>query len=318
MPKLEKSKTFAKSDIDNILISKEAGFVYFLKTEEKYKPMYDQFNQDFSLYLSKLPNHAAKKYVSEIFGRNLIYLGLNQLAKTEGFFSRAVVNDEDGLKGIVLDIKDLDIKMNTGETKNIDDCIYASYFSFLKAVTVANKMVIRNDEKLHEMLAQYLYLLVISSMDSKSTINTPKQKFFVKIICYYAFYRYFIKERHPLTIKILRNIFDDGKDLFEEFEPRFKDIEKYDSVKDIPKMLIDSKVLIIDPNTFIINLVKKYRQYGFFCILGSLDMFIAFIITCKYPFELFSDAGALNSDLQNKIEDHMVYYMKKIKFGTPI
>jgi len=314
IPKKMGSKTFAKSDVDNILISADTNFAYFYKTEEKYKGMYDRFNQDFSLFLSKLPNTAAKKYVNEVFNRNLIFLGINQLAKTEGFFSKAVFDGE-SLSGIVIDIKDLDINVLTGETKNIDDCIYAVYYSFIKSAVVLNKSGIKSDKKLQEMLAQYLYLVVISTLDSKSLLNTPKQKFFTKIICYYAFYRYFIKETFAATTRKLEKIFEENKDMFEEFKSKFKDIDKYDSVKDIPKMLIDSKVLIIDPNMFIIGLVKKFKQYGFYSILGSLDMFIAFVITCKYPFELFPQCSSMNSELQNKIEEAMVPYMKKVKFG---
>ena len=310
----DKSKTFAKSDIDNILLSSKTKFIYFEKDKEEFKQMYSRFNNDFSLYLSKLPSTPAKKYVNELFNRNLIFLGLNQISKTEGFFSK-VVSTDDTLTGIVLDIKDLEIDISTGETKNIDDCIYATYYSFLKAAVILNKSGIRNDKKLLEMLAQYLYLIIISTLDSKSNLNTPKQKLFVKIVCYYAFFRYFLKESYSLTLRRLENIFESNKDEFIEFKPKFKDIEGYTSIKDIPKMLIDTKVSILDPNMFIISLVKKFKQYGFYCILGPLDFFIAFVITCKYPFALFTDNSSLNGELQGKIEDAMIPYMKKVRFG---
>lgn len=312
---MEKTKTFAKSDIDNILISKETSFAYFFKTEEKYKPMYTRFNNDFGLFINKLPNTLAKKYVGEVFNRDLIFLGINQLVKTEGFFSKPVFNN-DSLTKIVLDIKDLEININTGETKNIDDCIYATYYSFLRAAVVLNRSEIKSDKKLQELLAQYLYLIVLSVLDAKTSVNTPKQKFFVKIISYYAFYRYFIKETYASTLRRLDKIFSESQEMYDEFKPKFKDIEKYESVKDIPKMLIDTKVSIIDPNAFIINLIRKYKQYGFYCILGALDMFIAFVVTCKYPIELFTQNSSLNNDLQNKIEDAMVPYMKKVRFLT--
>ena len=312
---MDKVKTFAKSDIDNILISKETSFAYFFKTEEKYKPMYTRFNNDFGLFINKLPNTFAKKYVGEVFNRDLIFLGINQLVKTEGFFSKPVFNN-DSLTKIVLDIKDLEININTGETKNIDDCIYATYYSFLRAAVVLNRSEIKGDKKLQELAAQYLYLIVLSVLDAKTSVNTPKQKFFVKIISYYAFYRYFIKETYAATIRRLDKIFSESQEMYDEFKPKFKEIEKYESVKDIPKMLIDTKVSIIDPNMFIINLIKKYKQYGFYCILGALDMFIAFVVTCKYPIELFTQNSSLNGDLQNKIEEAMVPYMKKVKFGT--
>jgi hypothetical protein len=132
------------------------------------------------------------------------------------------------------------------------------------------------------------------------------------MICFYAFYRYFIKETYTSALRKLRKAFDE--EVFVEFEPRLKDIERYDSVKDIPKMLIDTKVSIVDPNVFVVNLIKKFKQYGFYCVLGPLDMFIGFAITSKYPFELFVN-GSINSELQTKLEDHMIQYMKKVKFS---
>lgn len=309
-----KLKSFAKSDIDNILLSSRTSIIYFEKNDPKFKALYERFNQDFSLYLNKLPNTPAKKYVTEVFNRDLVYLGINQLARSEGFFVK-VMDFGDSLSAIVLDIKDLEIDIKTGETKNIDDCIYAAYYGFLKATVIANKNGIRGDKKLLEMLAQYLYLIVISTLDSKSSFNTQKQKFFVKIICYYAFYRYFIKESFSLTVKRLEAIFSDNSEEFQEFKPKFKDIEKYESVKDIPKMLIDTRISIVDPNTFIISLIKKFKQHGFYCILGPLDLFVSFVITCKYPFALFTENSSLNSDLQNKIEEAMIPYMKKVKFA---
>lgn len=308
-------KAFAKSDIDEILVSQTTGLIYYSKNRSDEKVVYERFNQDFGLYLNKLPNSPAKKYVSEVFNRGLVYLGINQIAKSEGFFSK-VMHSEGSLNGIVVDVKDLDIKFPSGETKNIDDCIYAVYYSYIKFAVLTNKPSIKTDYKLQELLAQYLYLVVISILDSKANLGTPKQKFFTKLVCYYAFYRYFIKETYTSTLRKLDKIFSDDRELYDEFKFKFKDIEKYDSVKDIPKMLIDTKVSIMDPNIFIINIIKRFKQFGFYSILGTLDYFIPFVITCKYPFELFPPNSALNVDLQNKIEDIMIPYMKKVKFNT--
>jgi hypothetical protein len=83
-------------------------------------------------------------------------------------------------------------------------------------------------------------------------------------------------------------------------------------------MLIDTKVSIMDPNVFVINIIKRFKQFGFYSILGSLDYFISFVITCKYPFELFPPNSSLNVELQNKIEDMMIPYMKKVKFTSSV
>lgn len=303
---------FNQSEIDNMLISTDTQFLYATKTRDDYKDTYARFTSDLILYLNKLPSTPAKKYVSELVNRDLVYLGINQIRKYEGFFSR-VLKKDDVLNGIVLDVKELDISLDTGEAKNIDDCIYAIYFGFIRATVAINRMQIRNDKLFHEKMMQYLYLVLSRFLSTKELL--PKQKVLIKIICYYTYYRYYLKERFPLTISIIEKYFTKEKEIFEEFKPRFKDIEKYTSIKDIPKMLIDSKVLIIDPNKFIIDVLKDLKQYGFYCIFGPLDMLTAYCITNKYPFDLFTQTGNVDKTLQTEIEDIMVKYMKKVKFS---
>lgn len=301
------------SSLKEILITQPSDFMFVYRNQggvvdEAYK----KFDQDFSTYLSKLPNNSVKKYVSELFNRNLIVFG-NASSKAANInFVRTDIQG-DKLKAVALDIRDFDIDIKTGETRNIDECIYASYFGFLRFAVVANRTSIKNDRKLQELLAQYFYQIMISIIES-GKIDTPKQKFFFKIIAYYAFYRHFIRETSASTIRILRDIFDEGKELFNEFLPRFKDIDKYDSVKDFAKMLIDTKVITIDPNVFSINLLKKYKQYGFYCIYGTLDMFVAFIVASKYPFEFLGEMPTVNSNIQKDIEEIMIGYMRKVNF----
>lgn len=314
---LVSNTSFEKSDVDEVLLSQITNLIYYSKKTPEDKLIYQKFDQDFGLYLNKLPNSPAKKYVSEVFNRGLVYLGITQMAKSEGFFSKVMI-DDGVLNGIVVDMKDLDISRTSGETKNIDDCIYAVYYSYIKMAVIANKSAIKSDKKLQELLAQYLYLITISVLDAKANLGTPKQKFFTKIVSYYAFYRYFIKETYTSTIRILDKIFSTDKELYDEFKYKFKDIERYDSIKDIPKMLIDTKISIMDPNVFVINIIKRFKQFGFYSILGSLDYFISFVITCKYPFELFPPNSSLNVELQNKIEDMMIPYMKKVKFTSSV
>jgi hypothetical protein len=299
--------------LKDILLSKPTSFIFILKDEE-HKVPYDQFNSDFEMYLSKLPNNNVKKYVMEVFNRDLIYLGSNQISKNVNVYFSKIEASGDRMKKIVLDLKEFDININTGETKNIDECIYATYFSFIRFAVLTNRTIIKNDDKLQEKLAQYFYQIMVSVSDTKN-INTPKQKFFFKLVAYYAFYRHFIRETSAMTIKNLRNIFKKDKEYFNEFKNSFKEIDKYKTVKDFPKMLIDTNVLKVDPNTFSINLLRKYKQLGFYCIYGSLDMFTAFTVITKYPFEMFARVPVINTSLQKEVEEIMIGYMRKVKFA---
>ena len=302
-------KDILRGDISNVLVHKR-------KTNDKEnKTFYAKFDEDFLLYLNKLPNNNVKKYVSEVFNRNLVTIGQNKLTKDTGLSFVKIVTKSEALKYINLDTKEFGIDLETGQSDNIDDCIYATYFGFTRFAVVSNRTNIKKDAKLQQMLAQYLYQIFMSVIDTKN-IDTPKQKFYIKMLSYYIFYRHFIRETSAATIKILRNIFKlkEEKDLIDEFKPLFKDIEKYTSVKDFAKILIDCHVIPIDPNMFSIKLLKKYKQYAFYCIYGSLDMFIALTTITKYPFEMFANVPTINNSIQDDVEKIMVGYMRKVKF----
>ena len=302
------------STLKDILITDETDITSYKKTGNVGKEIYKKFNEDYLLYLSKLPNNNVKKYVSEVFNRDLIYFGQNQLVKNVGLNFAKVVIDDNKLRKINLDTKEFGIDLRTGECKNIDDCIYATYFAFIRFAVVANRTNIKKDDKLQKLLAQYLYQIFMSVIDT-SKVDTSKQKFYIKMVSYYIFYKHFIRETSAATIKILKKIFKDDKDLLDEFKPMFKDIEKYKSVKDFAKILLDTHVFPVDPNVFSINLLRKYKQYAFYCIYGSLDMFIAFSIITKYPFELFENIPTINTTLQESIEKEMISYMRKVKYN---
>jgi len=302
------------STLKDILITDETDITSYKKTGNVGKEIYKKFNEDYLLYLSKLPNNNVKKYVSEVFNRDLIYFGQNQLVKNVGLNFAKIAISDDKLRKINLDTKEFGIDLRTGECRNIDDCIYATYFAFIRFAVVANRTNIKKDDKLQKLLAQYLYQIFMSVIDT-SKVDTSKQKFYIKMLSYYIFYKHFIRETSASTIKILKKIFKNDKDLFDEFKSMFKDIEKYKSVKDFAKILLDTHVFSVDPNVFSINLLRKYKQYAFYCIYGSLDMFIAFSIITKYPFELFENIPTINITLQESIEKEMISYMRKVKYN---
>ena len=307
------SKSY-NSTLKDILTTEPTDTTTYRKDDINKKEIYKKFNEDYLLYLSKLPNNNVKKYVNEVFSRDLVYFGHNQLTKNVGLNFAKVVADHDKLYKISLDTKEFGIDLKTGECKNIDDCIYATYFAFIRFAIVANRTNIKKDDKLQKLLAQYLYQIFMSVIDT-SKVDTGKQKFYIKMLSYYVFYKHFIRETSAATIKILNGIFKDEKDLIDEFKPLFKNIDKYTSVKDFAKILLDTNVLQIDPNVFSINLLRKYKQHAFYCIYGSLDMFTAFSIITKYPFELFENIPTINNTLQENIEKEIVSYMRKVKYN---
>jgi hypothetical protein len=299
---------------DDILKSPEINVIQYDKNSTpESKETYDKFNSDFGLYLSKLPSNNVKKYVTEIAGRDLIYLGHNQISKDVGINFASVVVDDNRLKKIILDAKEFGINFGDYQTCDIDGCVYATYFAFIRAAVLLNSIEIKNNKKLQELLAQYLFQIFISVVDT-SSMDTVKQKFYFKMMSYYTFYRHYMRETSAGTLRILRNIFKDERELIEEFLPYYKQIDKYSSVKDFPKILLDTKIMQISPNIFQINFLKKFKQHAFYCVYGSLDMYIAFSIITVYPFDIFNNVPTINNSIQKDIEKIMVTYLRKVNF----
>jgi hypothetical protein len=305
---------FSDSSMNRVLSEKEIKIVIFKKTDTN-KHVYDNFNEDFHLYLSKLPNNNVKHYVSDLYNKNQIYIGISTI-KDDGVFVR-VAYDKDKLVGIILDSADLEINIRDGHSSKIDDCIYSSYFGLMRAATILNKEKIRQDKDLHKLLSTYIYLMFMKSI-GKTTVYNQKQKMFINIVCMYAYYKHFLKEKHAYIKKVIHDHFKTIKmlEVYEEFEPRMDDLERYNDIKDIPKMFIDTRALIENPNQIILSLLRTLKTSGFYCFTGPLDQLIGLVVTTKYPFSIFSKDCLVNEEIHNGVEEIMKKYVESIKFDT--
>ncbi len=290
-----------------------ADGVYFWKrtNETQYENLYN----DLTLFLSKLPQSPAKKYVTETLNRGLIYMAITDITKQGKLFSKYGI-DNGKLNAIFLDIKELEIS-NDGISKNIDSCIYATYFSFIRAAIKIFNTKVRVDRKLHDVLIEYFYIILLQTLPIRLQDNLQKNVF--RYIVHYIYYKQFIDENHHYIFKIIRDKFaTTEKESFDFFSEKANLLKSYDSVKDVLKIMMDMGIYtgITNPNQFIIDMLKKYKQYGFLCLNSTLDHFVGMIILSKYPFEFFETVPS-NRKLQDGIETYMVNnYLKKVGFST--
>jgi len=313
--KLFPPRRFNDSSVSNMLATREKN-IYVIERSEKYQSAYDTFDELFKVYLIKLPGNNVKKYVSNIFDKRLIFLGTSTSAKNDAVFARLFLPDTK-LNGVVLDSNILDIDVSTGETSNIDDCIYASYHGLVRAAVLVNKNIISKNKDLHKLLINHMYRIFLRVVGQGSIYN-EKQKNFIYMTCAYSFYRHFLKQRHPLAIS---NVKRDHKDLFksediEEFSESMKRISRYDSTKDIPKILIDLKLYQDSPAKAMIKLLEILGNSGTFSLIGGLDQFIAMTILSKYPTNLFPKTSTSNQKVHDAVENMIVKYIDKLSYQS--
>ena len=306
-------KFFSDSDVNNILKTEEQKILVLYK-DKKNTSLYSTFNDDFSTYLSKLPNNNVKQQNQNLMNKDLVFLSVAKI-KPDNIFVRILTTIENKLAGIVLDTQQLDIDPITGSTDSIDNCVYATYFGLVRSAVLLNKDEIRQDKDLHKLLTTYLHLLLIKAIGIDK-IYSQKSKNFIHILAIYIYYKYYLKEKHSYILTIIERDYESfiGKDDIAEFMPMLEKMQGYNSIKDFPKMLIDAKIWNESPNIIIVSLLKMLKPIGFYCLIGPLDYLISLAVVSRYPTDFFSKKCLVSDKIQETIEKIMIGYIDKIKF----
>lgn len=313
--KLFPPRRFNDSSVSSMLATRERN-IYVIERSEKHKNVYDNFDELFSVYLNKLPGNNIKKYVTNLFNKNLVFVGTSTSAKNDAIFSRLFL-PTNKLNGIVLDSVILDIDVTTGETNNVDNCIYATYHGLIRASILTNKDIVSKNKDLHKLVINYIYRIFLQVI-GQSAIYNEKQKSFINMTCAYSFYRHFLKQRHPLALsntkRDFKNIFD--KETIDEFADGMKDISRYDSTKDIPKILIDLNIYHDAPGKMMIKLLEILGNSGTYSLIGGLDQLIAMMVLAKYPTNLIPKRALTNQNVHETIEKIVTKYIDGLQYQT--
>ncbi|MFW6219399.1 MAG: hypothetical protein ACOCZ5_00795 [bacterium] len=306
-------KYFSDTDINKLLLKGDKNLILLRKSKETL-PIYNRLNEDIKLYLSKLPNSIAKKIVNDLYNRDKIYI-VTSTSKTEtGVISRAFMDNK--LMGIGLISNELDIDLKTGESSDIDECIYAAYQGMIRASCVLFQDKIKKDHDLNKLLSTYFYLVVLRAL-GKTNIYSEKQKNFIYITCLFAYYRHYLDMNPNMIYSIIEKHYKDENLLkfYDEFKPSLKLIERYKDIKDLPKMFIDVKIMSDNPNTVNMQLIRNLKISGYYSLIGPLDLLVSMAILSKYPTNLYT-RYALFEKMQDAIEKIFdKNYMSKVKYG---
>jgi len=315
--KIFQANFFSDSDVNSVLKSDEQK-ILIIKKDKAGLPIYQTFNQDFSDYLNKMPDNSVKEQCRNLLNKDLIYLGVAK-AKPDNVVVRVLITQGDELAGVVLDSQQLGVDPITGSAEAIDECVYVSYFGLIRAAVLVNKSEMRQDKDLHKLLSTYLYLLFLRAIGTDK-IYLDKQRKLLHILAIYIYYKHYLKERHPYILSILQRDYSTfiGDELLKEFLPVLDKVESYTSVKDFPKMLIDTKLLNESPNALTISLLRMLKPVGFYSLVGPLDYYIPLVIIAKYPVDFIGSGAPANDKIQNAVEKILLKYIDKIKYNTTI
>lgn len=308
---------FAPTHIDPMLL-KGPKQALLLPKSEKNKEIYQNFNNQFFLFLSKLPKNNVKNVITDLYNKDKIYILISSTKPETGIVSRVFIDNQNKCLGVGLLSAELDINLKTGESNSIDECVYGAYQGIIRAASIVHKDQIKQDDDIHKLLATYFYLTILKSL-GKTAVYSNKQKNFIYAVCLYAYYRHYLDE-HPSKVKShIEKQFKNEKllDFYDEFEPRFKELEKYTSTKDLPKMFIDTKSLVENPNTINMMIIRNLKLSGYYSLVGPLDLLMSMCILSKYPTEQYTRYSFVSEKIQNAFESLMIKnYINKIKYDS--
>ena len=308
-------KTFSKTPVQDVFEKGEINILSFVK-DETNKDIYTNFNEIFKLYLSKLPSNNVKKYVDFVYKKNLVFIGQSTV-KAPVVFSRILLTTQNKVAGIVLDSQDLEINTGTGETDRIDDCIYAVYYGLIRAAIISGDGLIKKDKDLNKNLAIYVNQIVLRSL-GKGSIYSQEQKDLIFSACAYLYHRHYLDQRHPMALVRVKADYTDiiNKNNIPKIIDVLDRTSKYSSMKDISKLLIDLKIVTVNPNQLMLSLLKQLGPTGFYCFVGSLDYFVASVILARYPSNLLPKTMMVSNKLHTTVETIMSKYINKVEYDV--
>jgi hypothetical protein len=316
---------FNNSDLNKLLANRERAIFRLPLNNEENKLLYETFFRLLNEHIAKFTNSTIKNLILDLqSGKNIVYLGLSIENKNEPIFSRLLISrSSNSLYGIILDLHRFNVsKYDTNSLielfenlsqKDFNMIFYILYYSLIRSAVLLNHKEIMSNMDLHKLMIRYLYLLVLKSIGSK-IISSDRQKLLLNFTCAYLYFRHFLEYKHINAVSTIRKIIDLNKDFFQEYADTINIISKYNDIKDIGKILIDLKVINMNPSQIIISLYKVLTSVGFFSITSCLDIFIGMAILSKYPTNLFDKSTETLDTLHSSIENIILPLINKIKY----
>ncbi|MEO5350434.1 MAG: hypothetical protein H7836_12410 [Magnetococcus sp. YQC-3] len=296
---------FRLSVDDNPLTKHEKEMIILTRNIQQEK-VYNNFDNDFNIYLSKLPDSAAKKTIEKLSVNKLIFLGTN--SKKDGCLGSPLLSSSnDAIGGVVLDAADFDIELSTGNTSNIDQCVYAAYFNYIRGVVLLKRKEVKQNIELHNLMIEYLKNIIKKSI-SAPTLNEKQELVFEALVrLFYYEYFLFYDFGMAMDLFVMKAV---PKEYQKEIEKTLRTLEtsRYGRFRDIFKALYDLKIVIDNPNNMLSACLTKLGLSQFLYVTTNIDFVIASAILSLYPGADFVDNLLINRKLQESIEDIIVKY----------
>jgi hypothetical protein len=241
-------------------IVRETTYAIAPRTVDTYKEAYNNFDNMFNIFLSKFSDsYRIKKVVKIPFDAKIILFGAPVTELKEKLFVRCALDDQNRLFGIILDTVSLGINMETGDTLNIDNCIYATYFGMIRAAVVTQEKLVKEDEEFNQKMSNYLYLLFLKAIGADQFLSRVKQMM-LQIACTFLYYKHYFGMKDSAVYNLITKQYQQliNPDVVKAFYTKYKNaLSKFNHIRQIPQFLFDIGLLKTHPNKVLLNIEKR-------------------------------------------------------------
>jgi len=306
-------KTFFKKlisdDVTSPFIIAEKKIFINVPTTEQEKAIYERLYNDLYVFLSKVPKSPASNVVKKILDRQLLYLGRNIESSKVSVLGRALITSELKFAGVIVDVGEFGINIETGETENIDQIFYTIYYFFIIGIGTIYFTEIKKRVKIILYLSKYLQFLLLRFLGSNVFLDESQKKL-LDYICLYYIIRFQLNYDHDTSKLFVKQYLKSDNDM-----KILDKIKNYDKMTDIFKSLIDFNIVSENLNILIMRALSKFKPFGFFNITSELKNLLACSICSLYPISLLTNMQ-VSRELQSKIEDEIMPFIDAVKFDT--
>ncbi len=307
-------KNFDEINKSNLFLAIERKLLIIqrLKENNELTSVYKNFFDQFKLFLYKLPKNNVKTIVEKAFNNQNIYLGVtfSQSDDVKKIFARVVL-DNNKLVAVVLNSKALEIDITTGDSDNIDNSIYATYYGILRAAILLNKEKIKKDNKLNKLLSTYFSSVVLQAIE-KNTISSKKIKNLIYLSCVYLYYSHFFGMKFYGILNVIKKNYKEQYD--EDFEKLIEKNKVYTKLNDISNLLVDMHLYLNNPNRLSLNMIFNISLNNYNLMTSSFDYFAPMVALQYYPTNLFKVNKRMPSIILKEVDSILYDYAKKIDF----
>ena len=297
-------------DLPPFVIERETSIID--RTNGINKEIYNNFDNNFELYVSKLSSSLCKEKAYYLIQNKRILLSKTLDVGKNGVIGTIIIYN-DSLYSVLLDIFDLNINVRTGDTNNIDECVYAAYFQYIRAVVIINFDIIKQDIELINNMVYLIQLILLRTIDMSYNLM-DNQKDILEVVIRYFINRFYFGHKHPESVNFA---FINNKNYIYELKSTVELFKKYDKFADILKALIDVKLIKKRLSVVILKCINMFGITGYYCLTTSIDYILAGLVCAKYPTRFLT---RFNTDMKSHIllEKLLARYYKTTKIKMDV